>query len=99
MINWSNKESNYSKNTDLVNSINEQKQEQKKIVSIFEEKMRIFATERSIESSLDVLNISIQLANIRGNLNRSFEQYVRNLEEEILKLNRIIDKKQKSHSL
>lgn len=99
MINWSNKDSNYSKNTDLVNSINEQKQEQKKIVSIFEEKMRIFATERSIESSLDVLNISIQLANIRGNLNRSFEQYVRNLEEEILKLNRIIDKKQKSHSL
>lgn len=99
MINWSNKDSNYSKNTDLVNSINEQKQEQKKIVSIFEEKMRIFATERSLESSLDVLNISIQLANIRGNLNRSFEQYVRNLEEEILKLNRIIDKKQKSQNL
>lgn len=99
MINWSNKDTNYSKNTDLVNSINEQKQEQKKIVSIFEEKMRIFATERSLESSLDVLNISIQLANIRGNLNRSFEQYVRNLEEEILKLNRIIDKKQKSHNL
>jgi hypothetical protein len=99
MINWSNKDTNYSKNTDLVNSINEQKQEQKKIVSIFEEKMRIFATERSIESSLDVLNISIQLANIRGNLNRSFEQYVRNLEEEILRLNRIIDKKQKSQNL
>jgi hypothetical protein len=99
MINWSNKDTNYSKNTDLVNSINEQKQEQKKIVSIFEEKMRIFATERSLESSLDVLNISIQLANIRGNLNRSFEQYVRNLEEEILKLNRIIDKKQKSQNL
>jgi len=99
MINWSNKKTNYTKNTDLVNSINEQKQKQKKIVSIFEEKMRIFATERSIESSLDVLNISIQLANIRGNLNRSFEQYVRNLEEEILKLNRIIDKKQKSHNL
>jgi hypothetical protein len=97
MINWSNiKDSNNSKNTDLVNSINEQKLEQKKIVSLFEEKMRIFATERSIESSLDVLNISIQLANIRGHLNRSFEQYVRNLEEEIVKLNRIIEKNQKS---
>jgi hypothetical protein len=97
MINWSNiKDFNNSKNTDLVNSINEQKLEQKKIVSLFEEKMRIFATERSIESSLDVLNISIQLANIRGNLNRSFEQYVRNLEEEIVKLNRIIEKNQKS---
>jgi len=97
MINWSNiKDFNNSKNTDLVNSINEQKLEQKKIVSVFEEKMRIFATERSIESSLDVLNISIQLANIRGNLNRSFEQYVRNLEEEIVKLNRIIEKNQRS---
>ena len=93
MINWSNiKEFNNSRNTDLVNSINEEKLEQKKIVVLFEEKMKIFATERSIESSLDVLNISIQLANIRGNLIRSFEQYTRNLEEEIVKLNRSIEK-------
>jgi hypothetical protein len=100
MIKWSNiKEFNDSKNTDLVNSINEQKLEQKKIVFIFEEKMKIFATERSMESSLDVLNISMQLANIRGNLNRSFEQYVRNLEEEIVRLNRIIEKNQKSFDL
>ena len=100
MIKWSNiKDFNDSKNTDLVNSINEQKLEQKKIVFLFEEKMKIFATERSMESSLDVLNISMQLANIRGTLNRSFEQYVRNLEEEIVKLNRIIEKNQKSSDL
>ncbi|MGZ5471320.1 MAG: hypothetical protein ACXWE0_06575 [Nitrososphaeraceae archaeon] len=100
MINWSNiKDFNNSKNTDLVNSINEQKLEQKKIVVLFEEKMKIFATERSIESSLDVLNISIQLANIRGNLIRSFEHYARNLEEEIVKLNRIIEKNHKSSDL
>ncbi|HJY14536.1 MAG TPA: hypothetical protein VJ225_00805 [Nitrososphaeraceae archaeon] len=100
MIKWSNiKDFNDSKNTDLVNSINEQKLEQKKIVVLFEEKMKIFATERSMESSLDVLNISMQLANIRGNLNRSFEQYVRKLEEEIVKLNRIIEKNQKSSDL
>jgi len=93
MINWSNiKEFNNSRNTDLVNSINEHKLEQKKIVVLFEEKMKIFATERSIESSLDVLNISIQLANIRGNLIKSFEQYTRNLEEEIVRLNRTIEK-------
>jgi hypothetical protein len=93
MINWSNiKEFNNSRNTDIVNSINEQKLEQKKIVVLFEEKMKIFATERSIESSLDVLNISIQLANIRGNLIRSFEQYTRNLEEEMVKLNRTLEK-------
>ena len=95
MIKWSNiKDFNDSKNTDLVNSINEQKQEQKKIISLFEEKMKIFATERSIESSLDVLNISIQLANVRGNLVKSYEQYTRNLEEEIVKLNRNIEKNQ-----
>ena len=100
MIKWSNiKDFNKSRNTDLVNSINEQKLEQKKIVFLFEEKMKIFATERSVESSLDVLNISMQLANIRGNLNRSFEQYVRKLEEEIVKLNRIIEKNQKSSDL
>lgn len=100
MIKWSNiKDFNDSKDRDLVNSINEQKLEQKKIVFLFEEKMKIFATERSMESSLDVLNISMQLANIRGNLNRSFEQYVRKLEEEIVKLNRIIEKNQKSSDL
>lgn len=100
MIKWSNiKDFNNSRNTDLVNSINEQKLEQKKIVVLFEEKMKIFATERSIESSLDVLNISIQLTNIRGNLIRSFEKYVRNLEEEIVKLNRIIEKNQTSSNL
>ena len=100
MINWSNiKDFNKSRNIDLVNSINEQKLEQKKVVALFEEKMKIFATERSIESSMDVLNISIQLANIRGNLIRSFEKYVRNLEEEIVKLNRIIEKNQTSSDL
>ncbi|HEU5461894.1 MAG TPA: hypothetical protein VFU79_06450 [Nitrososphaeraceae archaeon] len=100
MINWSNiKDFNKSRNIDLVNSINEQKLEQKKVVALFEEKMKIFATERSIESSLDILSISIQLSNIRGNLIRSFEQYVRNLEEEILKLNRTIEKTPKSSDL
>ena len=94
MIKWSNiKDFNNSKNTDLVNSINEQKLEQKRIMEIFNEKMKVFATERSFESSLDILNIAIQLSNIRGNLVKSFEQYSRNLEEEIMKLNRIIDRK------
>jgi hypothetical protein len=76
-----------------VNSINEQKLEQKRIMEIFNEKMKVFATERSFESSLDILNIAIQLSNIRGNLIKSFEQYSRNLEEEIMKLNSIIERK------
>jgi hypothetical protein len=93
MINWSNiRNFNNPSNEDLVNSIKEQKLEQKRIMEIFNEKMKVFATERSFESSLDVLNIAIQLSNLRGNLIRSFEQYTRNLEDEIMKLNRIIDK-------
>jgi hypothetical protein len=60
--------------------------------------MKVFATERSFESSLDILNIAIQLSNLRGNLIKSFEQYSRNLEEEVLKLNRIIEKYQKNQS-
>lgn len=93
MINWSNiRNFNNPSNEDLINSIKEQKLEQKRIMEIFNEKMKVFATERSFESSLDVLNIAIQLSNLRGNLIRSFEQYTRNLEDEIMKLNRIIDK-------
>lgn len=93
MINWSNiRNFNNPSNEDLINSIKEQKLEQKRIMEIFNEKMKVFATERSFESSLDVLNIAIQLSNLRGNLTRSFEQYTRNLEDEIMKLNRIIDK-------
>lgn len=93
MINWSNiRNFNNPSNEDLINSIKEQKLEQKRIMEIFNEKMKVFATERSFESSLDVLNIAIQLSNLRGNLTRSFEQYTRILEDEIMKLNRIIDK-------
>jgi hypothetical protein len=62
-------------------------------MEIFNEKMKVFATERSFESSLDILNIAIQLSNIRGNLIKSFENYSRNLEEEIMKLNTIIERK------
>lgn len=99
MINWPNiKNFNNPGNEDLANFINEQKLEQKRIMELFNEKMKVFATERSFESSLDILNIAIQLSNLRGNLIKSFEQYSRNLEEEVLKLNRIIEKYQKNPS-
>ena len=99
MINWQNiRNFNNPGNEDLANFINEQKLEQKRIMELFNEKMKIFATERSFESSLDILNIAIQLSNLRGNLIKSFEQYSRNLEEEVLKLNRIIERYQKNQS-
>ena len=94
MINWSNiKNFNHPNNEDLVNFIHEQKLEQKRINEIFKEKMKVLATERSFESCLDILNITIQLSKVRANLVNSLEQYTKNLEDEIIKINRILDKK------
>jgi hypothetical protein len=93
MINWSNnKDHNSDINKDLVNSINEQKMEQKNLVEIFKTKMNTFATERSIESCLDALNTSIQLSNVRGKLAKSFEYYSKDLESKVIQLNRLVEK-------
>ena len=50
--------------------------------------MNDFATDRSLETCLDALNLAMQLANIRGKLAESYEFYARLLEKEITKLNR-----------
>ena len=93
MINWSNnKNPNSELNNDIANSINEQKIEQKKLVELFKIKMNTFATDRSIESCLDVLNTSIQLSNVRGKLAKSFEYYSKELEMQVIKLNKLIEK-------
>jgi len=94
MVNWSNIRNarNFDDNKDLVNTINEQKIEQKKLIDQFNSKMNVFATERSIESCLDALNITIQLSNIRGELIKCYEYYSKELESKIVQLNRIIEK-------
>lgn len=93
MVNWSNnKNPNSEINNDIINSINEQKIEQKKLVELFKIKMNTFATDRSIESCLDVLNTSIQLSNVRGKLAKSFEYYSKDLEMQVIKLNKLIEK-------
>ncbi len=63
--------------------LSEQNLEHRLLVNKFSEAMNKFASERSFESCLDALNISIQLANIRGNLCKSFEYYSKYLENEI----------------
>ena len=94
MVNWSNIRNarNFYDNKDLVNTINEQKIEQKKLIDQFNSKMNVFATERSIESCLDALNITIQLSNVRGELIKCYEYYSKELESKIVQLNRIIEK-------
>ena len=70
----------------LTKTINDQSGEQKKIIAQFNQAMNDFATERSLETCLDALNLSMQLANIRGKLAESYEYYARLLEQEITKL-------------
>jgi len=70
----------------LTKTINEHSDEQRKIKSQFNKAMNNFAAERSLETCLDALNLSMQLANIRGKLAESYEYYARMLEREITRL-------------
>jgi hypothetical protein len=72
----------------LTNTINDQSSEQRKISDQFNKAMNNFATERSLETCLDALNLAMQLANIRGKLAESYEYYARLLEREITRLSR-----------
>ena len=72
----------------LTQAINEQSSEQRKLMDTFNRSMNNFATERSLETCLDALNISMQIANIRGNLLESYKHYARLLEREITRLAR-----------
>lgn len=72
----------------LTKMINEHSDEQRKIMSQFNKAMNNFAAERSLETCLDALNLSMQLANVRGKLAESYEYYARMLEREITRLRR-----------
>jgi hypothetical protein len=72
----------------LAKTINEHSDEQRKIMSLFNKAMNNFAAERSLETCLDALNLSMQLANVRGKLAESYEYYARMLEREITRLNK-----------
>jgi hypothetical protein len=72
----------------LTKTINELSDEQRKIMSQFNKAMNSFAAERSLETCLDALNLSMQLANVRGKLAESYEYYARMLEREITQLRR-----------
>lgn len=72
----------------LTKTINEHSDEQRKIMSQFNKAMNNFAAERSLETCLDALNLSMQLANVRGKLAESYEYYARMLEREVTRLSR-----------
>jgi hypothetical protein len=74
----------------LTQAINEYSSEERKAIAVFHKAMNDFATDRSLETCLESLNVSMQIANIRAKLVESYEYYARLLEREIIKLNRQI---------
>ena len=74
----------------LAQAINEYSSEERKAVAVFHRAMNDFATDRSLETCLESLNVSMQIANIRAKLVELYEYYARLLEREIIKLNRQI---------
>jgi hypothetical protein len=73
---------------ELANFINDQSSEQKKLIDLFKSTMSKFASERSLDSCLEALNICIQLTNTRRSLLESYQRYSRLLENEITRINK-----------
>ena len=73
---------------ELANLINDQSYEQKKLIFQFKSAMNIFASERSLDSCLEALNVCMQLTNTRRRLLESYQQYSRLLENEITRINK-----------
>jgi hypothetical protein len=82
-------EKNYAINQNLreiIGTIEEFSDEQRDIVGKFKHEMEKFTEERSLESCLQALNLSMQLSNTRDKLVEVYKQYSFLLENEIKKL-------------
>jgi hypothetical protein len=73
---------------ELANLINDQSSEQKKLIIQFKSSMNRFASERSLESCLEALNVCMQLTNTRRCLLESYQRYSRLLEDEITRISK-----------
>jgi len=90
MFKSNNSDQNDSKSVeDIEKLINENSSEHQLLLESFKESMNIFATERSMDTCLQSLNISIQLASIRSTLMELYKSYSRILENEISRLRKI----------
>ena len=76
---------------DLEKMINENSSEHQLLIKTFKESMNQFATERSMDSCLQSLNISIQLASTRSTLMELYKSYCHILEKEVIRLRKICD--------
>jgi hypothetical protein len=73
---------------ELGKEIDENTTEEKRIMRIFDDAMSNFASDRSLDTCLDALTASIQLASLRRKLFLSYKHYSEILESEIIKYTR-----------
>lgn len=70
---------------EIINTIEEFSDEQREIVEKFKIEMELFTTERTLESCLQSLNLSMQLVNTREKLLLAYKEYCNLLENELKK--------------
>jgi hypothetical protein len=79
--------SNFNKKLqEIIKTIEEFSDEQREIVEKFRHEMENFTVERSLESCLQALNLSIQLANTREMILDAYKKYCQLLENDLKKL-------------
>jgi hypothetical protein len=93
MFKLHNSQENNSKSIDdLEKLINENSSEHELLLESFKRSMNSFATERSMDTCLQSLNVSIQLASVRSTLMELYKTYCRILENEVVQLRKICQK-------
>lgn len=93
MFKLHNSQENNSKSIDdLEKLINENSSEHELLLQSFKRSMNSFATERSMDTCLQSLNVSIQLASVRSTLMELYKTYCRMLENEVVQLRKICQK-------
>lgn len=74
---------------DIEKLINENSSEHQQLLASFKESMNSFATDRSMDTCLEALNISIQLASVRSTLTELYKSYCHILEKEVVRLRKL----------
>lgn len=71
---------------EIIRTIEEFSDEQRNIIENFKIDMQKFTTERTLDSCLQALNLSMQLANTREKLLEAYKEYSMLLEKEIKRM-------------
>ncbi len=75
--------------TGIIKTIEEFSNEQREIVDKFKYEMERFTGERTLDSCLQALSLSMQLANCREKILQAYKEYSNLLENELKKLSEV----------